>query len=172
MESILINSRQVAKFGKDGIEKEYEFYNDSHSGLLRVEENALLVMELLNIYRFERTRDLIQLNYEYETVDEVDNEVTIFITDEEIQFRINVIEWTKGSYAPVGTSKKWKSISTNELREEKLKEKILELFKGSLKAIEDRLITCKYCNKKVERGHAIDKETCQHCAVVHLGVVF
>lgn len=170
MEKALINSRWSSKYSKNytGNSNLDEWTNFENSGLLKVEENALLIINLLNIETFERTRDLIQINYQIEE----DKEITIFVTAEEVEFRLETTEWTMGSYAPVNTSKLWKRLKIKRLSDERIKEKVLESVQAAMNKMEEDMVICPYCHKKFAVEHTIDGDVCHNCAVVHLNVIF
>jgi hypothetical protein len=167
MERTLINSRYEKITENNEGEKRYFDYAD-HSGLLIVEKNAMLLLEVLNITSFERTRDVIQVDYKASE----DIELTVLVTSEAYQFRFLTIEWTKGSYAPEKTSRAWKTLEVNDLREEEVKSKLLQLVDEGVKKMKDNLITCIYCKEKFHPSHTIDGDVCHSCAVKYLDVVF
>lgn len=168
MENAIMRSRHLKKFDKNysGEERFKQYLGDS--GLLIVERNALLLMEILNTKEFQRTRDVIQIDHKVSE----DIELTVLVTREAYEFRICITEWTHGSYGPAGTSELWKRFEIEDIYEDDLKEKLKELVKLSIDKMEEDLVTCKFCKKKFPPDHTIDGDVCHGCAVRHLGVVF
>jgi len=168
MESALINFRYKGVVSVEDKREDSYFNSIGEGGLLIVERNALLLMEVLKSTSFQRTRDVIQVDYK---VNE-DVELTVLVTREAYDFRLLTIEWTQGSYAPVKTSKIWKTLEVEALGEKEIKDKISKLIDEALKVMNGDLVTCKYCKEKFHPSHTIDGGVCHSCAVKHLNVVF
>lgn len=168
MESALINSRYNGEVLVNDERENRYFNNFGDSGLLVVEKNAILLMEVLNISAFQRTRDVIQVEYKFSE----DIELIVLVTREAYQFRFLTIEWTKGCYAPVKTSKSWKILEVKGLEADEIKNKLLQLVDEAVKTMNDNLITCRYCKEKFHPSHTIDGDVCHSCAVQYLNVMF
>jgi hypothetical protein len=168
-EEILIASRNFKRY-RDFNKK---YFNDG-SGLLKVEKNALLIMKILEIEDFERTRDVFQITYDLPCLEdeEFTQQLTILVTAEEYQFRLGVTEWTKGSYAPVTTSYLWKRLILEDINSEEVEENLLKYFNMAVSKTKITLRVCKYCKKKFSGDHMISDNVCHSCAVEHEGVIF
>ncbi|MBU3089982.1 hypothetical protein KPL42_15985 [Clostridium gasigenes] len=99
-------------------------------------------------------------------------EITVLITREDYQFRLVTTEWTKGSYAPVKTSKYFKTLSVKGLSENNIEDRLNNLIELSIKKFQHNLIVCKYCKGKFPPEHTVLSDVCHSCAVKHLNVIF
>ena len=86
-------------------------YGDEHDGLLQVERRAVQVLEDLGEPPFERTRDAFEFTVHAlgarEGTAGVDSfpALLLLVTSEALELRVPVVEWTRGAYAPILSSR-------------------------------------------------------------------
>lgn len=167
-ERILIESRDLKKYRDLD-----EICLHNRPGLLTVEKNAFLIMEILKIDDFERTRDVIQITYDLPLSEDEEfiQQVTILVTAEEYQFRLGTTEWTMGAYAPASTSRLWKRLIIKKTNPDEMEKRILEYFNMAINKMKADLKVCKYCKNKFPREHMFSNNICHGCAG-NIGVVF
>ncbi|MGI0485731.1 hypothetical protein ACN4EK_09865 [Pantanalinema rosaneae CENA516] len=127
-----------------------------------VEQKALLLLEHLPGADIERTRDLIQINYNGT------EGIVIFVTPEALELRLPTVEWTSGSYAPKSSSKLWKRLQWNQV----WANEIPDLLQAALTARRREFRNCRYCHKPFAIEHMFSKTACHSCASLHEGVMF
>lgn len=129
-------------------------------GMREAEEHALMLLALLPGAVLERTRDVIQINYQGE------EGMVALVTAESLELRLPKIEWTCGAYGPAASSRLWKRILWSKIKAGDL-ERILH------RALEARRLEfkpCKYCGERFppDRRHG---NVCHGCAEKHEGIV-
>ncbi|HEY9615929.1 MAG TPA: hypothetical protein V6C64_03765 [Microcoleaceae cyanobacterium] len=127
-----------------------------------VEQKALMLLEHLPGAEVERTRDLIQINYNGE------EGIVVFVTPEALELRLPTVEWTAGSYAPKPSSKLWKRLQWNQVWANEL----ADLLQAALAARRREFRNCRYCHKPFAIEHMFSKTACHSCASLHEGVMF
>lgn len=127
-----------------------------------VEQKALALLEHLPGAEVERTRDLIQINYNGT------EGIVIFVTPEALELRLPTVEWTSGSYAPKPSSKLWKRLQWNQV----WANEIPDLLQATLTARRREFRNCRYCHKPFAIEHMFSKTACHSCASLHEGVMF
>ncbi|MBL1178846.1 hypothetical protein [Pantanalinema sp. GBBB05] len=127
-----------------------------------VEQKALMLLEHLPGAEVERTRDLIQINYNGT------EGIVLFVTPEALELRLPTVEWTAGSYAPKPSSKLWKRLQWNQVWANELP----DLLQATLTARRREFRNCRYCHKPFAIEHMFSKTACHSCASLHEGVMF
>lgn len=169
MENELINSRVSEKYTKAATNiGQVEYGSQAGCGMLTVEKNAFILMELLDKYTYDRTRDCIQFDLKVEG----GTDITILVTSEKYEFRIESTEWTLGYAGPVKTSKYWKTFKIGSRDMDEIKKSLGETISLAIKKSKSEMVTCRYCKRKFSKDHIIMKNVCHSCASAHLDVVF
>lgn len=127
-----------------------------------VEQKALMLLEHLPGAEIERTRDLIQINYNGA------EGIVLFITSEALELRLPTVEWTSGSYAPKPSSKLWKRLQWNQVWANELP----DVLQAALTARRREFRNCRYCHKPFAIEYMFSKTACHSCASLHEGVMF
>lgn len=134
----------------------------SVEGMTALESRALEMLKLLPGAQVQRTRDVIQLNWQGE------NGLVVLVTPDSVEFRRPSVEWTCGSYAPALTSRLLKRV---ELINRKRQPNFSKLIQQVLQSLRSQMRQCRYCRQAFlpERMHSED--VCHGCAEQYLGVV-
>jgi hypothetical protein len=96
-----------------------------------------------------------------------DAEVTVVITREEIDLRLQTVRWD-GPHNPVAETRRWKKVRLAG----KTTEELAVLVTAAAEARRKQYRVCRYCARSVPPEHSFSKNVCQSCAERHLGVVF
>jgi len=168
-EETLIESRNAKRY--KGVSK---LLVQDGFGVLTVEKNALLIMKVLKIDEFERTRDVIQILYESPLLEDeaCKQELIVLVTAEEYQFRLTTTEWTKGGYEPVTTSYLFKRLILKNINSGELEQKIIDYLNLAVNKMKANLRVCKYCKRKFIIEDMINNNVCHGCASEYGRVIF
>ena len=125
------------------------------------EEIALEVLRCLPGAAVQRTRDVIQIDYEGE------RGIIVILGVDTLELRLPRVVWD-GPHTPMQLSTLWRRLDLGELHMGDLP----NLLAAALAARRAQLTTCRYCGKAVPPEHRFNENTCHGCAQRHLGVVF
>ncbi len=137
-------------------------HHSTASGIETFEVQAGRILVLLPGAKFVRTQDAIQIEYGGE------EGIVVIVTSETLELRHPTIEWAQGSYGPVPSTRLWKRVTWDKVKEEDLP----GLLRSAQKARKRQFHKCRYCGERIPPERRIRKDVCHGCGARDEGVVF
>jgi hypothetical protein len=137
-------------------------HDSTVAGIGSLEVQATRILELLPGAKFVRTQDVVQIAYGGE------EGIVVIVTAEGLELRHPTIEWAQGSHGPVPSTRLWKQVMWDKLKEEDLP----GLLISAQTARKRQFHKCRYCGERFPPERRIRKDVCHGCGERYEGVVF
>ena len=139
--------------------RKYRCNRHTEEGGRRVDFHLSQVLEIVEVFEIERTRDVIQVNCDGE------DGIVLLLTPEALEIRFGLTEWS--GQRPRRSSLLSKRVEWRELEGPRLWELIL----GAIEARRADFYKCAYCGDDF-RLEYMTEGACHGCAQTHRGIVY